>query len=347
MKKAFKNLFTLAFCSSFALGFAACSDDDDESPVICPPDPGVTTDMTVEGYYKGDIYETNTGNLWINFLSKDLVWDADEEDYTGNGELVCIDLNTVIAANPDYAELAVGTYIGADDHSEFTMNIDYGDSFVNFYSGTSVDAQQVVGGTVNVSKSGDNTVIDAQLELENGDTYDFEYTGPITFYNRSGEGQMSNLTSDIDVTGLTQGVVMYGGTAFTETSDYYMVVLAGADFDLENNYGNAPSLNFGLNVTPGSNNGIPTGTYTLINAMEADDYDVNTALSGVYEPAYGGFFGSWYFAASDALEAAMQTGTVKVVNNGNDNYEFTFDLKDGYGHSVKGSFRGNVLFADA
>lgn len=347
MKKVFKNLFTLAFCSSLALGFAACSDDDPETPVICPPDPGITTNMTVEGYYKGDIYETNTGNLWINFLSKDLVWDANEEDYTGNGELVCIDLNTVLAANPDHAELAAGTYIGADSHAEFTMNIDYGDSFVNFYSGTSVDAQQVVGGTVNVSKSGANTVIDAELELENGDTYDFEYTGPITFYNRSSEGQMSNLTSDVDVTGLTQGLVMYGGTSFTETSDYYMVILAGADFDLEDNYGSAPSLNFGLNVVPGSNDGIPTGTYTLINAMEADDYDVNTALSGVYEPAYGGFFGSWYFAASDALEAAMQTGTVKVVNNGSDNYEFTFDLKDGYGHSVKGSYRGNVLFADA
>lgn len=349
MKKVFKNLFALAFCSSLALGFAACSDEDTDptSPKPGLPDPDVTTDMIVEGYYKGDIYETNTGNLWINFLSKDLVWDADEEDYTGNGELVCIDLNTVIAENPDYAELAPGTYTGADDHAEFTMNIDYGDSFVVFYSGTTVTEQQVVGGTVNVSKSGANTVIDAALELENGETYDFEYTGPITLYNRSGEGKMSNLTADINVTDLTQGLVMYGGAAFTETSDYYMVVLSGADFDLETNYGNAPSLNFGLNVAPGSNSGIPTGTYSLINAMEAEDYDVNTALSGVYEPDYGGFFGTWYYAVGDALEAAMQTGTVKVVNNGNNNYEFTFDLKDGYGHSVKGSYSGNVLFADA
>lgn len=355
MRKTFRNIVAVLLCTATCVGFSACSDDDDKAPVITDPEPEpepgddvpeLTTDISVEGYYKGDIYDNNTGNLWLNFISKDLVWDDFEEEYTGKGVLVCLDFNTVPASNPDLAELADGTYTAADTHAVYTLNTGLEDSYVVRYDGASPDQQDIVSGSVKVEKINNYTHIVADVTLADGDDFEFEYYGLVKAYNRSGEGQFSNLTGNVAMTDLTQGIAMYAGEAFTETSDHYMLVIAGEDYDLEENYGSSPSIMIGLNVAPGSNDGIPSGTYQLVDAMSAEDYEVGTALSGVYEPTYGGFFGTWYFATSDMLEAAMQTGNIVVVNNGDGSYVITFDMADGYGHTVKGTYTGKLEFAD-
>lgn len=341
-----KKFFVPALCAVLSAGFVSCSDDDsaDSLPVEAPV--VATENIINEGFYKGDVYENETGNLWINFLDKSLTWDDDEYDYTGTGDLVLLDFNTTLASNPDFADLADGTYEASDSHAEFTLNIGDEDSYVIKYVDSTPTELTVESGVVTVETVNGMKKIDAALVLSDGSDYEFHYVGKLSILNRSGEGQMSNLPANITVSGLTQGVAMYFGEAFTETSDHYMVVIAGDDYDLEENYGDAPSLMLGLNVEPGSTDGIPSGTYTLINAMEADDYEVGTALSGVYEPSYGGYFGTWYFHTAAALEASMMTGTVKVTNNGGDSYKIEFDLKDGYGHSVTGSYTGELPVAD-
>ncbi len=188
--------------------------------------------------------------------------------------------------------------------------------------------------------------ISGDLTLDDQSTYSFKYVGHLNLYNRSSEGKLSNLTQNVTVSGLTQSLALYYGEAYTETSDHYIVTIAGADFDLYENFGNAPSVMFGLNVTPGSSTGIPSGTYTLIDAMASDDYDVNTALSGVYEPSYGAFGGSWYFFTGEGLEASMQTGTINVTNNGDGTYAITFNVADGYGHTITGSYNGAITIED-
>lgn len=339
-----KSVFKTSIFALAAISLAACSDDDNGKSTI---DPNVTPSDNIinEGYYKGDIYENGTGNLWINFISKDLVWNDFEEDYTGNGAIVCLDFNTIIAENPDMAKLADGDYTAADTHELYTLNID-GDSYVTTYSAAGGVPKEVTAGTVSVKTEGGYTVIDALLTLEDDSEYEFKYVGKLLILNRTTEGQMSNLTGDVTLNNLTQGLVSYWGMTFTETSDYYSVVIAGEDFDLEENFGNAPSIMLGLNVTPGASTGIPSGTYTIIDAMEADDYETGTALSGVYEPTLGGFFGTLYFHYLEGFEAAIKTGTIQVVNNGNNNYTITLDLKDGYGHSIKGSYSGTFEFED-
>ena len=94
------------------------------------------------------------------------------------------------------------------------------------------------------------------------------------------------------------------------------------------------------NASAGDYTGIPSGTYTVIDALTADDYDVNTLLSGVYEPAYGGYFGAWYFSTTGKVEASLRSGTVTITNRGGNEYTFEIDLKDGYGHRVTGSYAG-------
>lgn len=344
-----KTLFQLTLCASTLFGFTACDDDDTViDPVIDPVEPGLTTDITAEGYYKGDFYDAGTGNLFINFISTSLRWDDMDEDYTGTGDIVCLDFNTVLAANPDFATLADGTYTADTDgsHAEYTINIDEEDSYVVKYTNSASADYLITSGSLTVTSADGITAIEGNLTLDDQSTYIFRYVGSLSIINRTGEGNMSNLTQNVTVSDLTQGVAMYFGQTFTETSDLYMVVLAGADYDLDENFGNAPSIWLGLNVTPGSTTGIPSGTYTLIDAMEADDYPVGSALSGVYEESLGGFFGSWYFCTADGLEASMQTGTAKVTNNGDGTYAITFTMADGYGHTVSGSFNGALPVED-
>ena len=106
------------------------------------------------------------------------------------------------------------------------------------------------------------------------------------------------------------------------------------------------ALMLSVNVTPGSSDGIPSGTYTIIDANTADDYDVNTALSGVYEPTYGGYFGSWYFSTENRIEASVRGGSVTITDNGNDNYTFEIALEDGYGHKITGTYSGSCQVED-
>ncbi|MCM1293549.1 MAG: hypothetical protein NC111_00580 [Bacteroides sp.] len=347
-----RKFAVLTLCSALAMGFAACSDDDynNGGPVVDPPTSVVTPTegVTVEGYYKGDIYDASTGNLWINFISDDLQWDDFDEDYTGTGNLICLDFNTTLASNPDFATLADGEYKTDTDgnHAEFTVNVSDGDSYVVKYVNSTATEYEVTAAELTVLTDGEYKVIKGKLTLDDGSVDDFEYVGEISIINRTGEGNMSNLEGDVTVAGLTQGVAIYYGETFTETSDLYMVVIAGEDYDLDENYGNAPCVWLAVNVTPGSNTGIPTGTYNLIDAMDADDYEVGSALSGVYEESLGGFFGTWYFHTLAAQEASMQSGTINVVNNGDGTYKITFDLKDGYGHSVKGTYNGALSLED-
>ena len=343
------TIFASAILAVAPLSLVSCSDDDNKEPVIDPVEPA-TTDIKTEGYYKGDVYDAGTGNLWINFISTSLKWDDMDESYTGTGAIVCLDFNTTLAENPDLAKLANGTYKADTDgsHADFTINIDDEDSYVVKYSGGKSNDYAITAAEVHVSDDAtrDMQHIVAKLTLDDNSTYELTYIGKVSVINRTGEGQMSNLTGNIEVNGLTQGVAIYNGETFTETSDYYAVILAGADYDLEENFGNSPSLTLGLNVTPGSNTGIPTGTYTIIDAMAADDYEPGTALSGVYDLSVGGYFGTWYYYTTDALEASMRKGTVKVTNNGNNSYQFVIDLQDGYGHTVKGTFNGVLDFED-
>ena len=100
---------------------------------------------------------------------------------------------------------------------------------------------------------------------------------------------MSNLTGDVALSGMTQAMAAYYGASFTDTSDFYTVIIAGPDYDLDINYGTSDALMLTLNVTPGSPEGIPSGSYTVADTSTAEDFYPNTALSGIYDPTYGGY----------------------------------------------------------
>lgn len=334
-----KKLFKLTLCAAMLTSLAACSDDDNNPPFTI--DPIEDSNVDVAAFYYGDYNDNGTGNFDVNFLTKGMTWDEDEATYYGPGELVYLTFNSTLASNPDQATLTPGTYTfdTNEDYDEMT----YSGSVTTYDADGTETEKYIKNGDITVSiESGKYSLI-GSLTLNDNSIYDLNFKGAISFVNKSGEGLMSNLTGNVNVTTLTKGGIILWGETFTETSDYCSVILGGNDYNLYENYGSGAALNFGLNITPGSTE-IPSGTYTIINAEEADDYDVNTALSGVYDSSYGGYFGTWYF--NDQVESSMRSGTVTVTNNGGDNYTFVFDLADGYGHKVTGTWTGTVTIIE-
>lgn len=93
--------------------------------------------------------------------------------------------------------------------------------------------------------------VTCSLLLENDEVCDFEYYGPLAFYNRTLDGNMSNLTDDVELT-FTQGMAIYYGDIYEMGSDAWNVVLAEADYDLDINYGQGDAVQLAFNVTHGA-----------------------------------------------------------------------------------------------
>lgn len=338
----------LRFLSITALtaAFAACSDNNEGGGT--PPPVTPTKGVSTEAYYKGDYYEAGTGNLWINFIS-DMEYDAMQEDYVGPGYVLCVDFNTALAQNADFATLAAGTYAGddADTYAAFTLNVADGDSFLTQYDAAGDSTtKEIASGSVTVTLEEGYYHFEGALKLDDGTDYSYSYIGNLTCLNRSDEGKMSNLEGNVAMTELSQALLMYNGTAFTETSDLYVMLIAGPDYDLDTNYGKSDAMMISVNVAPGSSTGIPSGSYTIINVEEADDYPVGTALSGLYNATYGGYFGSWFYSTKNKQESSVRSGKVTVTNNGNDSYKFDIEMKDGYGHTITGTYSGTCRVED-
>ena len=348
MRKA-TRFFRFLSIALLTAAVAACSDSDNDNPTTPPGGDGgsgggsevvPTEGVTTEAFYKGDLYGTGSGNLWINFISE-MEYDDFEEDYIGPGYILCLDFNTTLAQNADFATLAEGTYTcdyASDSHETFTLNVALGDSYlVRYAEGGGSESFDITGGTVTVAIREDYYCIDAALTLSDNSEYSYSFVGKLSFLNRSNEGQMSNLTGDVALSGMTQAMAAYSGASFTDTSDFYTVIIAGPDYDLDINYGTSDALMLTLNVTPGSPEGIPSGSYTVADTSTAEDFYPNTALSGIYDPTYGGYFGTWFFSTTGKLEASLRGGKVEVTNNGDGTCRFDIDLEDGYGHRVTGS----------
>lgn len=343
---------------SFSGIFIACSDDndeDDKKPIVDPePDPNPEDKLT-KGYwnlsfYKGDAYEQETGYYWINLVSEDLKWNETKETYDGEGFILCVDFNSSLAETPDHPKPSEGVYnvVTEDVHDALTVNAFMDDSFVRYYYNDKDEEEiGVKSGTFEIKYEGEYMKIICDFVLLNDTKFEFTYLNKIVFFNRSTEGKHSNLEKSIEIKDLTQGAIIYNGPAYTESSDLYNIILAGDEYSIKNNEGDANSFNLLINVAPNSKDGIPSGIYTAFDALSADDYLPNTCWAGFYYPDFMAFMGCMFYNSKEALEAALTQGQVEVTNNGNNNYTFEVDMKDGYGNKVTGSYTGTVLYGNA
>ena len=337
------GLLSMAAMASM-MAFTACdkpaqADDTDTTE----PEGIEQTDM-VEAYYVGDYYEAGTGNGWINFINGDLVLDEETEEYTGNGMILCVDINMALPSSPDFVSLEEGTYTICTDGTYPAKTWNANESYITLRKNdvTQLEAG-ITGGTFTVKhvKSGYNIVFDLDV---NGEKFQHEFTGKISFINHSDEGAQSNLESDVTVSGLTQGAMIYmGDVAMAEVADTYMVVLADDDYDLESNFGTGKSVLLYLNVPMGNDYELPAGRYKDFVCLEEAEAPAWTGLQGMYY--WGTYIGSYYFHYTEQIEARIVDGDVTVDKTG-DTYEINGVLKDGNGKKVSFSYTGELLYGE-
>ena len=178
------------------------------------------------------------------------------------------------------------------------------------------------------------------LTLDKDEPYTFEYYGPLAFYNRTLDGNMSNLTEDVELH-FTQGMAIYYGDIYEMGSDAWNVLLAEADYDLNVNYGPGDAVQLAFNVTNGAGDYIPDGEYTLLDANTAEELPAGTMLAGMYDPSYGGYWGCWFYSVRRLVEARLDSGTVTVSRTG-EIYTLKLQLKDGAGRNVTSTYTGKL-----
>ncbi len=308
--------------------------DEPEQPEG-PDKPALTEGVKAEGYYKGDYHEEGTGNFWINFTVED-------KSAPGGYYILCLDFNGSLAADPDFPQLAEGDYPMNDgtNYPAGTLNGD-GDTYLaRPDEENDFNYSEAQSGSAKIEKIEGFYKVTCSLLLEKDEVCDFEYYGPLTFYNRTAEGNMSNLTGDVELT-FTQGIAIYYGDIYEMGSDAWNVLLAEADYDLDINYGRGDAVQLAFNVTTGAGDYIPDGEYTLLDANTAEELPAGTMLAGMYDATYGGYWGCWFYSVRRQAEARFDTGSVTVSRAG-EIYTLMLRLKDGAGHSVTSTYTGKL-----
>ncbi len=193
------------------------------------------------------------------------------------------------------------------------------------------------GGTVDIDVTDGIYRIECALTLDGDEEYTYSYTGEIIFHNRSQEGMYSTLNEDVAISGLSQGYVELFGESMFEgaESDMARIVLGDDDFDILTLLGKGHGVVIDFNIPVGSES-IPDGRYEILPS-DASSIPAGTLVPGMIY--YSMFFGCWYFSGMN--EAALCDGTVDISHSGS-NYEISFSLKDGYGHTVSGSYSGEL-----
>lgn len=354
-----KNLSLFALRAAAVLAMTAtmvaCSDNDPEEPTTPPGQnpgknpPAESSPITIVenptyssiGAYYGDYNDAGTGNYTVQLVTKNMTWDEDNSTYIGPGEIIYLEFNSTIPSNPNLGEIVPGIYTIAEE--DYSLNTASGS--ITFYPAEgNEDWSTISSGQISVAHEGNVYTLTGSIALSNGNTAEINYTGTITFLNRSGEGDMSNLQSDFTVTGLTKAGAINFGQAFSEESNYCAIMLGDDQFNLDENIGSGSSLNFGINIAPDATTGIPSGTYTIANCLETESFPVGSAWDGYYFADYPGYYGCWYFFG-DYIESALMSGTLVVENHNDGTYTLTFDMADAYGHKVKGTYTGKLLYA--
>ena len=264
----------------------------------------------------------------------------------GDGAVVYIDLTMPLASDPDHAVVAPGTYT-MDADEEYALNTwSPVDSYIlKAENGELVyEYEPFTGGTVTVSKDGDNYkfVLDMTVGEE---AFKYEYTGPAKLINSSEEGEFSNLERDVEVKDLTQASMFLIGDIMEDgATETWAMSIGDEYYNLTTDWGMGYSMLLYFNLEPGLD-GVPSGTYNKVIdvmdlMMEEETMAPNTLLGGF--ASLGMYMGCYYMCPALTEEAALKSGSVTVVANG-DNYKVSGKLYDGFGNEVSFDYDGEMV----
>lgn len=315
------------------------------------------------GIYHGNIFDNNTGNIYINLYDTD--FDPETGATNGKGHNFAICAVSRFFADPKNATVTPGVYEVARTLKSGTiypgMELDAMGTTIVFGSyvkrrkalngdDNDYDFAYISSGTMTITEGSEagtfNVVVDCQTEngfMIKGEGKNISFP-IIDMSDDKPEVVNSNLTEDVnlDQDYIKTARVYYNGE---ENNCRRFLVDIGSPSGKDGTEGDILRMEF---LTDNTATEVPTGTYEV---MEKDHLWTN--LFAPYKLVQGYFYnggemtGTRYqhfeegrYCVMD-LYAELLSGRVSVEKvEGTDNYKFTIDLADGNGYKVQGEWAG-------
>lgn len=331
--------------------------------------PQITSDISTTftgglAYYYGNLYESKTGNIYIN------LYDCAFSTETGGMQEKGIDLAICafgrLFGDPDNATITPGTYTVARNFAQNTyfpgMEVDYMSTTI--VMGTYVKRRKAVTGADSDYDYG--YITDGTITITEGEeagTFDFvvdcttdrghKVTGTgknisFTIINNSEDDKKSadsNLDHDVklDLDYIKTARAYYLGE---QNGVNVFWVDLGSPSGKDGDEGDLLRMEFQTSTGLGT---VPAGTYTMM------EYDHNyTNLYAPYKMTQGYYYNGgeltgtryWHFKKGSYQVvdtfASVISGTVGVEVLENNEYKFTIDLADGRDYFIQGQWQGPV-----
>lgn len=319
---------------------------DQEGPFIIDEFPS----FFAGGVYKGDIYGEGTGYVEIDITDAEIQSDEEEGvNVTGLHSVFSFSLNIPLAKNPDNVTIPTGVYTMAEEgtHAAGTWNIDFNTHYLGILSdGEAIDVHELISGNFAISRKKNRYTIMFFGETENGHL-ETKQICSLKFRNKTSEGRHSNIDRDIEVGGLTHALMEHAQHQYGYDVETWRLELRDRHFLMSSigSYirpaGNWLELN--INTRPGLRS-IPPGRYDrFVGHRDLDTTAFNTLLKG---PAYHDStfvnIGCFYDCMPYSYLSFPEDGYVDIELCEDNEYAISGELKDGFGHKVTFSYKGEV-----
>ena len=301
---------------------------------------------SVANYYlavssnESTVYNTSTGIVAMN----------------GSGYIMAIDLYGTLADTKPI-RIPAGTYNRSNDTKAFTYYADSEVSYLMYYNdfGNATASYPLDGAVeVTVTESGTYT-ISASASID-GKKVTMEYVGQLGFDNTEETPYVwPQLRQNIDCT-FTNAVAVYDGNLFGSNTGEFYLNLADGELYADNGAIKQPNTTriaimlFDVLFSESGNAYVMPGTYnpgrnfrrkTWYPGMEMD-YLGNTFPFGTYVQKHCPDM----YADSDFGYSYVTDGTIEIARDDNGVYDITVDCLTSYGHTVKGTFHGEIPVVD-
>lgn len=329
-----------------------------------------TTFTGGNAYYYGNLYDSQTGNIYINLYDCD--FDAETGAMNADGYDLALCAFGRLFPVSSAAHVEEGIYTMAKNFAKGTyypgLEMDYMGTTVVFGSyikqrkGNSYSYGYITSGQFMITENSDGTY-DVTVNLTTDAGLSVKGTASHISFNvidkseDEKETHISNLEDDVLLD------LNYVKTAYAWRNSYdydgkqtngcnvYTVYISrpsGKDMEDQDSEKVCDLMGFEF-ITEGTKDDLPEGTYTMM--------DYSHIYTNMYEPfklvqgyfynsgeltgtRYYGFYGAPYGYAK--WIAPAESGTVSVKRNEGNNYTFTVDLLDDAGWAITGSWTGEL-----
>lgn len=304
----------------------------------------------VAAYYSGDYHGVGKGSFALAFGDQEI---GDNGYLAAPGNQLFVELSTRLFDDVASAEVPAGTYTVSADYAEGTfapflvahtpaMDLVNGTYLEKMSEGAGLfydfSYGMVTGGTVTVSRSGDDYTFEFDFTTANGHAVKGSYTGPMPLKNDSKAS--STLTEDyeLDLSGVASGTLDYLGDAFGNgTGAWNLTLMTKAE--------GTDGLIVTLASETASAAGPDNGNYTIDESLGAMTCRPGRLEGTTIYPT--SFVGGFNASGEASKFAPARAGSIYLMKSG-DQYTVYFEFYDDAdpSHSFYGDWTGPITITD-